>query len=76
MLFGQQTVYQIQETDKHPTKISVKLVGQIQSFDIQETIIGQELFAQLKKIPWGHNIFIFIKSKNIVVAQFYNQQTI
>ena len=33
----------------------------------------QQLVAQ---IPWGHNIFIFSKSKTINEAYFYIQQTI
>lgn len=35
--------------------------------------IRQQLVAQ---IPWGHNILIFSKSKNISEAHFYIQQTI
>lgn len=35
--------------------------------------IGQQLVAQ---IPWGHNIAIFTKSKDLAEAQFYIQQTI
>ena len=35
--------------------------------------IGQQVVAQ---IPWGHNILIFSKSKNISEAHFYIQQTI
>lgn len=34
---------------------------------------GQQPVAQ---IPWGHNILIFSKSKNIAEAHFYLQQTI
>ena len=35
--------------------------------------IGQQLVAQ---IPWGHNILIFSKSKDINEALFYIQETI
>lgn len=35
--------------------------------------IGQQVVAQ---IPWGHNILIFTKSKDILEAQFYIQKTI
>lgn len=35
--------------------------------------IGQQVVAQ---IPWGHNILIFTKSRDILEAQFYIQKTI
>lgn len=35
--------------------------------------IGQQLVAQ---IPWGHNILIFSKSKDLSEARFYIQETI
>lgn len=45
------------------------------------TEIGQQVVDQfpkipLDKIPWGHNILIFSKSKDTEVAQFYIRQTI
>ncbi len=51
-------------------------VDQLQSNEKQTNLIEQQLVAQLNKIPWGHNILIFTKSKNIAIAQFYIQQTI
>jgi predicted nuclease of restriction endonuclease-like (RecB) superfamily len=39
--------------------------------------ISNEIVQQLVgQIPWGHNILIFSKSKNITEAQFYIQKTI
>jgi len=43
--------------------------------------IGQQAVDQLpgvplNKVPWGHNILIFSKSKDIEEAQFYVQKTI
>ncbi len=38
--------------------------------------IGQQLVDQLKQIPWGHNILIFTKSKDLKEASFYIQKTI
>lgn len=55
--------------------IGQQLVDQIQSADNQK-IISQQLVAQLKQIPWGHNILIFTKSANIHTAAFYIEQTL
>jgi predicted nuclease of restriction endonuclease-like (RecB) superfamily len=46
-----------------------------------QTQIGQQPVDQFEKqlftkIPWGHNILIFTKSKDILEAQFYIQKTI
>lgn len=38
--------------------------------------IGQQIVAQLTKIPWGHNIVIISKCKNPNEAFFYIQKTI
>lgn len=40
-----------------------------------ETTIGQQAVSQLKKIPWGHNIAIISKCKNIDEALSYVQNT-
>lgn len=40
-----------------------------------ETKIGQQAVAQLTQIPWGHNIAIISKCKNIVEALYYVQST-
>ena len=45
----------------------------IQHSDNQSLEMVQQLVGQ---IPWGHNIFIFTKSKNINEAHFYISQTI
>lgn len=37
--------------------------------------IGQQPVAQITKIPWGHNITIIAKCKNIEEALFYVQNT-
>ncbi len=58
--FGQQAVAQLQNI---PIVKSQQLVDQLNA----------ELLTQ---IPWGHHIYIFTKSENVVQAQFYIQQTI
>jgi predicted nuclease of restriction endonuclease-like (RecB) superfamily len=56
--------------------IGQQVVAQIQSTDNKEDVISQQLVAQLKQIPWGHNILIFTKSANIRTAAFYIEQTL
>lgn len=48
-------------------------VDQLQSSENQFDAIGKPAVVQ---IPWGHNILIFSKSKNIEEAHFYIAQTI
>jgi predicted nuclease of restriction endonuclease-like (RecB) superfamily len=36
--------------------------------------IGKQLVSQLCQVPWGHNIVIIQKSKNIQEAIFYIQK--
>ena len=52
-----------------------QLVQITEAVIVQQSVgqIGQQLFAQL---PWGHNIMIFTKSKDIEEANFYIQHTI
>ncbi|WP_257667276.1 PDDEXK nuclease domain-containing protein [Parapedobacter tibetensis] len=52
-----------------------------QFYQFYHTSIGQQVVAQLSnnlldKTPWGHNILIFSKSKDVEEARFYLQQTI
>lgn len=58
---GQQPVGQIQEAEK-----SQQVVDQI----------GQPSFPHITQIPWGHNIAIITKCKNIDEALYYVQCTI
>ncbi len=39
-------------------------------------VIGQQVVAQIKQIPWGHNIAIISKSRSIEEALFYVQKTV
>lgn len=48
----------------------------IQTDDKTIIAIGQQLVAQLVQIPWGHNIAIITKCKNIKEAVYYVQNTI
>jgi predicted nuclease of restriction endonuclease-like (RecB) superfamily len=48
-------------------------VDQFQGTQTESIIILKQLVA---KIPWGHNIFIFSKSKDIDEAIFYIQKTL
>ena len=54
-------------------QIGQQPVDQLQLSKIQDNEIIQRPIFQ---IPWGHNILIFSKSKDINEAQFYIQQTI
>lgn len=57
-----------------------------QFFQFYQPIIGQQSVDQLEnydfgqhlvdQLPWGHNILIFTKSKNLQEAQFYLQETL
>ena len=53
-------------------------VDQISSQDLSQSkkSFGQQAVAQLTQIPWGHNIFIISKCKNIDKALYYVQNTI
>jgi len=57
---------------------SQQAVGQIssQAFLQSEKLIGQQAVAQLIQIPWGHNIAIISKCKNLNEAFFYIQKII
>lgn len=48
-------------------------IDQLQSSKDQSNEVMQRLVAQ---VPWGHNISIFSKSKDVTEAQFYIQQSI
>lgn len=63
---------------------NIKYIRQWYVFYNQDNIIGQQLVAQLPdrninqlfKIPWGHHIAIFSKSKTIPEALYYVTNTI
>jgi predicted nuclease of restriction endonuclease-like (RecB) superfamily len=59
--------------DFYNSSIGQQAVAQLQDSDSEQLIFVQQLVAQ---IPWGHNIFIFTKSKNTNEAVFYIHQTI
>lgn len=57
--------------------ISQQPVDQSQNKDLQTIEDSKKLSQQLvDQIPWGHNIQIFTKAKNLEEAEFYIQQTI
>jgi predicted nuclease of restriction endonuclease-like (RecB) superfamily len=74
---GQQPVDQLPENTKIADPIVQQPVAQLQTSTklIQQPIaqIGQQPVTQ---IPWGHNILIFSKSKDLSEARFYIQETI
>ncbi|MEC5165948.1 putative nuclease of restriction endonuclease-like (RecB) superfamily [Flavobacterium sp. PL11] len=53
-------------------------VAQLQNISIvkSQQAVNQLELQLLTQIPWGHHIYIFTKSENVVQAQFYIQQTI
>ncbi len=52
---------------------NLKYIRQWYTFWDKATPIGQQLVAQ---IPWGHNLLILGKIKNIIEAEFYVKQVI
>lgn len=52
----------------YQNEIGQRSVDGLRIFDFGQHIVDQ--------IPWGHNILIFTKSKNIAEAQFYQKQTL
>ena len=71
----QQLVAELKNTS---ATIGQQAVAQLQN---ENTPISQQAVDQLNaelltRIPWGHHIYIFTKSENVVQAQFYIQQTI
>jgi predicted nuclease of restriction endonuclease-like (RecB) superfamily len=72
--FVQQPVEQIHISDDESSMISQQPVDQLGN---PEETRHDRVFKQLiVKIPWGHNIQIFTKSKNISEALFYIQKTL
>ncbi len=57
--------------------VQIKAAVKVNSELLQsEKLIGQQAVAQLIQIPWGHNIAIISKCKNLNEALFYIQKTI
>lgn len=55
---------------------NLKYIRQWYLFYSQDSIIGQQAVAQLTQIPWGHNLAIISKCKNITEALYYVQNTL
>ncbi|MFH1440419.1 MAG: PDDEXK nuclease domain-containing protein [Candidatus Omnitrophota bacterium] len=55
---------------------NLKYIRQWFLFYTKRETIRQQLVAQITKIPWGHNIAIISKCKDIKEALFYVQNTI
>jgi predicted nuclease of restriction endonuclease-like (RecB) superfamily len=74
--------YSIAEIIQQPVgQILNQPMEKLQTFEKQEIAIRQQSVAQfmqspVAQIPWGHNILIFTKSKDIKEAMFYVGQTI
>lgn len=58
------------------SKRNLELIRQWYVFYNQENLIAKQAVSQLVQIPWGHNIAIISKCKNIDEALFYIQKTI
>jgi len=58
------------------SKRNLELIRKWYIFYSTNTLIAKQLVSQIISIPWGHNILIVQKSKNINEALFYVQQTI
>lgn len=55
---------------------NLKYIKQWFLFYGKESKISQQLVGQITQIPWGHNILIMSRCKNIKEAIFYVQKTI
>jgi predicted nuclease of restriction endonuclease-like (RecB) superfamily len=55
------------------SKRNLELIRQWYLFYKQETAIAKQAVSQLTQIPWGHNIAIIAKCKNIQEALYYVQ---
>lgn len=66
-VIGQQVVAQLQQADNLPKE---------QSKGKSQQAVDQFVQQVVAQIPWGHNILIFTKSKEINEALFYIRQTI
>ena len=61
----------------YSSAIGQQPVAQLQNADIQGIENSEGFMQQLvAQIPWGHNIQIFTKAKNVEEAYFYIQETI
>ncbi|MDM8524633.1 PDDEXK nuclease domain-containing protein [Desulfococcaceae bacterium HSG8] len=58
------------------SKRNLELIRQWYVFYNQEDLIAKQAVSQLVQIPWGHNIAIISKCKNLDEAFFYVQRTI
>jgi predicted nuclease of restriction endonuclease-like (RecB) superfamily len=68
---AQQAVSQLPAEQKFPQP-----VGQIQDAEKSQQVVdqtGQRAFTHITRIPWGHNIAIITKCKNIDEALYYVQ---
>jgi predicted nuclease of restriction endonuclease-like (RecB) superfamily len=54
----------------------LKYIKQWYLFYSKTNVIGQQAVGQLIQIPWGHNIVIISKCKNIDEALYYVKNTI
>lgn len=54
---------------------NLKYIRQWHQFFVSQPI-GQQLVAQLMKIPWGHNITLVSKCKTVEEAAYYLQNTL
>ena len=57
------------------SKRNLELIRQWYLFYSAENTIAKQVVSQLTKIPWGHNIAIISKCKNIDKALYYVQNT-
>jgi predicted nuclease of restriction endonuclease-like (RecB) superfamily len=57
------------------SKRNLELIRQWYLFYNQETTIAKQAVSQLSRIPWGHNIAIIAKCKNIHEALYYVQNS-
>jgi len=55
---------------------NLKYIRQWYLFYSKDKAFGQQAVAQITQTPWGHNIAIISKCKNIKEAMFYVQNTL
>lgn len=75
-LFWQQAVGELESTKSQKLVGKLKIANTKQVVSQLENSKGKQLVSQILQIPWGHNVAIIQKCKNMQEALYYVQNTI
>lgn len=75
-LFWQQAVGELESTKSQKLVGKLKIANTKQVVSQLENSKGKQLVSQILQIPWGHNVAIIQKCKNMQEALYYLQNTI